>query len=97
MIEKRDAQRLKIGACIRFRIDRDVDYANGLVVDISRSGILLESERRLKIGDSIAAEIEEDHDGAILRFNGVIVRVEEGGACNSRYGCRFNFSGGRDR
>ncbi len=97
MTEKRDAQRLKIGARIRFRIDSDPEFASGVVVDMSRTGVLLESDRQLAIGDSINAEIEEEHDGAILRFDGVIVRIEDAGARNARYGCRFDFSRGHSR
>ncbi len=89
MTEKRDAPRLTIGAPIRFRMNDDNRYAKGVVVDMSRTGILLESDQDIELGTVIDAEIEEEHNGAILRFSGVIVRIEQIGVHNTRYGCRF--------
>jgi hypothetical protein len=93
MTEKRDAPRLTIGAPIRFRMSDNNRYAKGVVVDMSRTGILLESDHELELGTVIDAEIEEEQNGAILRFSGVIVRIEQSGVHNTRYGCRFELSG----
>jgi hypothetical protein len=92
MTEKRDAPRLTIGAPIRFRMNNNGRYAKGVVVDMSRTGILLESDQDLELGTVIDAEIVEEQNGAILRFSGVIVRVEQTGIHNTRYGCRFELS-----
>jgi hypothetical protein len=59
---------------------------------MSRSGILLESDHNLELGTVIDAEIQEEQNGAILRFSGVIVRIEHTGMHNTRYGCRFEVS-----
>ena len=90
MTDKRDAPRLKIGAPIRFRMNGNGGISRGVVVDMSRTGVLFESDQDLELGTIINAEIEEAQDGAILRFSGVIVRVEHSGLHNTRYGCRFN-------
>lgn len=92
MTEKRNAPRLEIGAPIRFRMNDDERYANGVVVDMSRTGVLLESDRTLELGTFIDAEVQEEHNGAILRFSGVIVRIEHNGVHKTRYGCRFELS-----
>ncbi len=93
MTEKRDAPRLTIGAPIRFRMHNDNQIAQGVVVDMSRTGILLESDHELELGTVINAEIHEEHNGAILRFSGVIVRIEQTGVRSTRYGCRFERAG----
>lgn len=92
MTEKRHAPRLTIGAPIRFRMNDDDRIAKGVVVDMSRTGVLLESDQDLELGTIIDVEIEEEQNGAILRFSGVIVRIEQTGVHNTRYGCRFEFS-----
>ncbi len=89
MTEKRDAPRLTIGAPIRIRLNEAGQYAQGVVVDMSRTGVLLESDQALELGTLIDAEIHEEKNGAIMKFSGVIVRIEHAGVHQKRYGCRF--------
>ncbi len=92
MTEQRNAPRWPIGARFRYRLDSGQVVSRGVVVNMSRSGMLLQTAQPLQIGSTIHGEIEEGaHDEVLLRFQGRVVRTEEQAGTHS-YACRIKLT-----
>ncbi len=89
-MDKRAAVRVPVRARAQFRVDGLV--IDGLVEDVSRSGLFMRSPRHLEAG--AAAELDLDLPGEErLRLTAEVVRVERG----ERRGMALRFVGDIER